>query len=70
MSIASLERELVYHARVILNNQKLRVKDLLEWSSGPVAPRDGEIELRINELNCVFAAGTDKRPAADAEAAR
>jgi len=33
MSLASLERELAMHLRGIIKTPKLRVKDILEWSS-------------------------------------
>ena len=33
MSLASLEREMAWHLRTICKNQKLRIKDISEWSS-------------------------------------
>lgn len=42
---AEIERDIVARLRTELNNPKLRLKDLLEWSTGPVKPGDGEISL-------------------------
>ena len=50
MSIATLERAVVAGAREVLNNPKLRVKDLLEWSTSKVQPHDGEVVIFVPDL--------------------
>jgi len=56
VSIASLEREIVYYARIVLKNPKLRVKDLQEWATHEIKPEDGEIVVEIKEgLNVYIA---------------
>ncbi len=43
MSMATLERAVLAGAKHMLNNPKLRMKDIMEWSSAEIAPQDGEI---------------------------
>ena len=43
MSLRSFESAITYAARQHFNNQKLRVKDLMEWSSGEIKPEEGEV---------------------------
>ena len=64
MSIASLERAIVYGAREVLCNPKLRLKDLLEWSTSPCqnyAP--DEIMVRVPDPGAyaVFPKACDRR---------
>jgi hypothetical protein len=47
MSMQSLEREIVYEARTVLNNAKLRTKDLQEWATHEIQPQDGETVIHI-----------------------
>jgi hypothetical protein len=42
MSIASFETEIVEAAKIVTCNKKLRKKDLREWSTGKIVPRDDE----------------------------
>ena len=63
MSMATLKREIVAEARMVLENQKLRKKDLLEWSSGKVKAEKGEVALYLRKMGvniCVLEA-CDKR---------
>ena len=60
----SLEGAITAEARRIFNNPKLRVKDLVEWSTGTIKSHDGEVVERM-PLNGVFVAvkiECDKRP--------
>ena len=63
MSVASLERAIVAGAREVLNNKELRVKDLMEWSTGEVKPQEGEVVIFVPALNVYVAvkAEHDKR---------
>lgn len=64
MSIASLEKELRDNLQIVLKNPKLKIKDILAWSSGKCEPMDdSEIEVRDEklQLNCVVKKTVDKR---------
>lgn len=55
VSIASLENQIMWAARRAFNNPRLRKKDLLEWSSGPLAPEsDDEVTLKLEEAPSVW----------------
>ena len=62
-----LERGILAELKTILCNSKLRMKDLYEWSSGPVTPRDGEIAVDVKVFDmtwhCCVPASADKRKA-------
>ena len=63
MSMQALERQIRLEAQKILNNPKLRNKDILAWSSGPVEAEEGEVVIRCEQLgiNVCVAAEHDKR---------
>lgn len=63
MSMATLEREIVFEASRILHNRKLRKKDLREWSTGTVKIAEDEVQIHIPELgvNVVVFKTMDKR---------
>ena len=64
MSIASRERDILHAAREVFYNPRLRVKDILEWSSGPIEEHDGEESVRVDRLGIYVSIqpGDDKRP--------
>jgi hypothetical protein len=47
MSMATLERAILAGAKLVFNNPKLRTKDIREWSSGDIAPIDGEVMAHV-----------------------
>lgn len=49
MSMATLERAVLAGAKVTFNNPKLKMKDILEWSTGQVTPQDGEVVARVED---------------------
>lgn len=53
MSLQSLERALWQKAKQVFRNPKLRLKDILEWSSSQVAVegnlRDGEVMAKVSD---------------------
>ena len=49
MSMATLERAIVIEARKVLKNPKLRIKDIMEWSTSPIKENDGEIIIRVDD---------------------
>ncbi len=50
MSIQSLERAVLAEAKKVTGNNKLRMKDILEWSTGDIVPQPGEKLHRLPEL--------------------
>ncbi len=65
MSMATLEREILANAKVVLCNKKLRMKDILEWSTGDVkAKNDDEVVVRIANpgVNICVKKELDKQP--------
>ena len=67
MSLASLEREIVGDAKRLLNNPKLKLADVLEWSSSKstvernLEPNDMMIEIPSLKLWAAFPKTTDRR---------
>jgi hypothetical protein len=63
MSFATLETAVLNEARVVLNNRKLRKKDIIEWSTGDVKAEDGEVVVRCPDIgvNVVVPKEHDKR---------
>lgn len=63
MSMQTLEREIVAEARGVLKNKKLRVKDMQEWSTGPITAEDGEVVISLPSLgvNVAVKKECDKR---------
>ena len=64
MSMQSLEQEIRQHTAMILKNPRLRNKDLLEWSTGTIEPRNGEVVVELPAMGISVAVKTemDKRP--------
>lgn len=58
MALHDVEREIWQSAKVIVNNPKLRLKDILEWSTGDIKPEsDEEIVVRVPDPGvniCIF----------------
>ena len=66
MSFVTLERAVLAEARELLSNPKLRQKDLLAWSTGPVnIESDDEkiVHLPGLSINVIILASCDKRKA-------
>lgn len=63
MSLNQFESQIWRAAQRLLNNPKMRKKDLLEWSTGEVQGREGEVVLKIEELGVTIAVdqSIDKR---------
>jgi hypothetical protein len=59
----AFESTITFYARTVFANPKLRVKDLQEWSTRPIADRAGEATAHIKELGVYVAVLTacDKR---------
>lgn len=67
MSMRSLESAITREARVFFNNRKLRVKDLMEWSTGEIKPHEGEViaKLPLNGVYIAVKTECDKRSNAE-----
>jgi hypothetical protein len=63
MSMRTLEAAILRGARIALNNAKLRQKDILEWSTGDVETREGEVVVNVPDPGVFVAVATamDKR---------
>ncbi len=64
MSLATLERAILASAKIVLKNPKLKMKDLLEWSTSDIKPKDDtEIVVRIPDpgVNICVPKAADKR---------
>lgn len=46
-----LESAILAEARTITNNKKLKMKDIMEWSTGDIVPHPGEKLYRLPEMN-------------------
>jgi len=52
MSLRSFESTLTWEARGVLNNRKLRVKDIVEWRTGEITPvPEGEVVVKLPMSN-------------------
>lgn len=75
MTEKQLEREILYALRAELNNRKIKLTDLLEWSSSQDKVvrglREGEIHVDVVVIGarfyCAVKAEFDKRPASIGE---
>ena len=65
MSMQTLERAILAEAKTVLNNPKLKMKDIMEWSTGPVKAEDGEVIVELPGLgvNVAVAKSNDLRQA-------
>ena len=53
MGIMAIEKVILSELRTVTKNNKLRLKDIMEWSTGPVKAHEGEklyflLDLQIN----------------------
>lgn len=47
MSMQSLERAILVEAKEVTGNKKLRMKDIIEWSTGEIKAQAGEKLYRL-----------------------
>lgn len=50
MSFATLEREVLAELKQVAKNSKLRLKDIMEWSTGEIKPQEGETYFFLPNL--------------------
>lgn len=51
MSMQSLEREVLAEAKEVTGNKKLRMKDIMEWSTGEIKAQPGEKIYSLPKLS-------------------
>lgn len=66
MSMRDIERAIVAEAAVLLNNRKLRLKDLMAWQNAPIKDaREDEVVIEVPALgvnwSACFPKSCDKR---------
>ena len=50
MGMKELERAILSELRVVAKNNKLRLKDLMEWSTGEIKAQEGETLYFLPDL--------------------
>jgi hypothetical protein len=50
MSFATLERAVLAELKVVAKNSKIRLKDIMEWSTGELKPQEGETYYFLPDL--------------------
>ena len=55
MTMKDLEREILVEAREVTGNKKLRMADIMEWTTGDCDKRDDEIRFRLPKLQIEIA---------------
>jgi len=50
MGIQQLESAVLAEAKIVTGNKNLRMKDIMEWSTGEVKPQEEEKLYRLPEL--------------------
>lgn len=50
MSMQSLEKAILAEAKTVVGNKKLKMKDIMEWSTGEVKPEPGEQVFRLPDI--------------------
>ena len=65
MSMATSERAIWEELKEVTGNRKLKLKEMLEWSTGTIEPRDGETVVNCprNGVNASVPAAAIKTPA-------
>jgi seryl-tRNA(Sec) selenium transferase len=60
MSLATLEREIIAEANVLLKTgRKLKIKDIQEWSTGEVESREDETRIHLKDLGLTIVFKTE-----------
>lgn len=59
MSVATLERSIWREAQLVLDRPKLKLKDIMEWSTGEIKPQPGEEVHHLPGLQVNIAIKTD-----------
>ena len=52
MNLTAFEREILTHARCVLENHALRKTDIHEWAVGEVRPCADDVAIQLQMLGC------------------
>lgn len=55
MGMRELEAAVLAEARIVTGNRKLRMKDIMEWSTGKIMPRPNEERFFLPKLKVYIA---------------
>lgn len=55
MSMTAFERQILSELKIVTGNNKLREKDMLEWRTSEIKPRDGEKIIKLPRAGVVVA---------------
>ncbi|KKL95031.1 hypothetical protein LCGC14_1858680 [marine sediment metagenome] len=58
MGMNELEKRILAEAKIITNNSKLKMKDIMEWSTGNVKAEEGETLYVLPSLSINIAVKT------------
>lgn len=58
MGMRELESAILAEAKIVTGNNKLKKKDIMEWSTGEVKPEQGEKVYHLPDMNCNIAIKT------------
>ena len=50
MSMRTLEKAIIEELKEVTGNKKLRLKDMMEWSTGEIKPHEGEKVYRCPNI--------------------
>lgn len=66
MGMRELEAAILSELRMQTGNRRIRQKDIMEWSTSPVAARDGELTafLKLNQVHVAYKLPPQKARAA------
>ena len=63
--MSSMDKGVWRECQRVLNNPRMRLKDLHEWSTGEIVPQEGEIALQVDvygtAIYVAVPASVDKR---------
>ena len=63
MGIRDVEAEILAELRTVTGIESLRLKDIAEWTSGKIKPRDGEtvVDLPVMGVTVAYVQPTKKK---------
>lgn len=61
MGMREMEREILAEAIKVTGNKKLKMKDIMEWSTGKVTPHEGEKVYRLPKAGVEIAVKIPKK---------
>ena len=59
--LSKIDKTILTEVRKVKNDQTIRNKDVMEWSTGDIKPHDGEEIFRLPELGINVALKIDRK---------